>query len=856
MSISYKGIASRRFEYLLQWGIEPRLVKLFLKEKKLKLTLSGAKADNLPSDYLKQVKFIATLPEKAHEDVKQWFSPYLEKIPDEPAEQIVSRFLLAECGVRDMLADERTSGARTLLRLLLDDVTPQLVLDYLKTPLSARHESALAPQSCASYPSESDVEELVDVILDKFDEDSPTSNPATVLVAALIQAKEGNNAGRGERLKQRLKSALPHVAEKIDRVLGSINAQVSAERARPLGMLISDPLTRNSVDEIDPETVDVVGYCKNILDNGTCFIRVIGLREGQDLVELSDDQAKQIFPESGEFMSFPESGQELEPQVKGELGIWRLQKKDTWETRKIRFQAVASVDAVYDVVIVPYNSFEPDEIRAWLKKRYAGQKAVKPIFQLQDGLLVKPSVETTDFERLDYERPFEAWETLAAVRFRSRLLVLRLPPYEREWECPPIASAIKKILKSHGEEEMFPELTKRHIQHLCQKVEHDLGKKAVSARLERVQKELGALADQREVAGEIVSALINISSVRKEIEEAKDKIVRDYLQSKTDLARDLEKLHQQKVAVVKDIAQKKEEVKRQSAEVTKSIKRAFETAKAAGVESLGQLALFQAFLTPSELLTSHSIQGSTAVSNASRLLVTKTAGVKGSLAERLISAGLSKGVARRWELALEISARVGFVITFCGAFASLVAREIAVAVTQHTVLSIDIPVGLVDGVELDNVLHQDGNVGAFLLRNVNNSAIEAYAPSLQNIAARGIGLGFRDFSPSIVTSLSNGVSALPLPASFIATSFLFDLDAIEPEEVEEDKDAFIEDMRKRLKLLKRGAPTWLIGLSRLLDEVSQLDSIDRAAVMGLVKQGVVDPFFDSLELNLRTTEIS
>jgi hypothetical protein len=100
------------------------------------------------------------------------------------------------------------------------------------------------------------------------------------------------------------------------------------------------------------------------------------------------------------------------------------------------------------------------------------------------------------------------------------------------------------------------------------------------------------------------------------------------------------------------------------------------------------------------------------------------------------------------------------------------------------------------------------------------------------------------------------VSALPLPASFVATSFLFDLDAIEPEDVEEDKDAFIEDIRKRCKSLKQGAPTWLIGLSRLLDEISQLDSIDRAAVMGLVKRGVVEPFFNSLQLHLPTTEVN
>ena len=842
--MSYKGIDSRRFEYLLHRGVEPSIIKLFLKEKQRSLILSGAKADNLPSDYRKQVKFVAAIPEKAHEVIKEWFSAHLEKISGESAEQIICRLLMSECDVREISDDERKSDARSLLSLLLDDDTPQLVLDYLRTPLSKNEEDAPAPQPFPSYPSDADVQALADVVLGKVDAGHKTSNPVTMLVAALIQAKEGNKSGAQE-IKQQLKGVLPHVVDEIERVIADIFERAAAEQATPRGIVIDEPLTRDSVDEIDPETVDVVGRCTKVLDTGPCFIKVIGLREGQDFVELSDEQTKQFFPESGDFMWFPGPGHQLGPKI-SELGIWRLQKKDVGETKKIKFRTESFVGAVYDVVSIPYDSAEPDKIRAWLKKSYVGQPAVKPIFQLKDGLLVKPVSETTDFDRLDYEQPFNAWETLNAVRWQGRFLMLdNLPPPEREWECPPIASAIKKVLKSHIEQETFPELTKRHIQQLCQKVEYEVETKIVSARLERVHKELDRLADQREVAREIVSELLNVSSVRKEVEEAKDKIVSDFKQSKADLAGELEKLRSQRDAVVKEIAQKKEDVKRQSAEVVKSVKRAFETAKAAGVDSLGQVALFQGFLSHNGVLTPSSSQGASPY--ASRLHVTEIAGVKGSLADRLAAMGLSRSAARQWELAIEISSRVGFVIAFCGSFASLVAREIAIAVTQRPVLSIDVPVGLVDGVELDNVLRRDGSVGVVLLRNANNSAMEAYASSLQDMAAHRIGLGFSDSSPSIVISLSNGISALPLSGSLVATSFLFDLDAIEPENVEEDAEDFAEDIRNRLILSKRGASTWLIGLRRLLDEVSKIDSIDRPAVLGLVKQGVVEPFFGSLQ---------
>lgn len=847
--MSYKGIDSGRFEFLLGRGVAPSFIILFLKEKKRRLTLLGAKADNLPSDYRKQVKFIAALPEKAHEDIKEWFSSHLENISDEPAEQIVCRMLQAECYVRELTEDERKIYSRTLLSLLLSDDTPQLVLDYLRSPLNSNNEKFLASSTIEEHPLELDVQALADIVTGKFEAYQDTRNPITMLVAALIQAKEGNKALAQETMPH-LRELLPQEAEEIGRAIADISERIAAKQELPHGIVIDEPLTQDSVDEIDPEAVDVVGSCTKVMETGARFIKVIGIRKGHDFVELSNEQAMELFPETGDFMWHQGPGHQLGPKL-NELGIWRLHKKNVGETKKVKFHAESFVGTVYDVVSIPYNSDESDKIRSWLKKSYVVQPAVKPIFQLQDGLIVKPVSETTDFDRLDYERPFDAWETLNAFRWQGRFLVLEnLPPPEREWECPPIASAIKKVLKSHIEQESFPELTKRHIQQLCLSAEQDAETKAVLARLVRVHKELDRLADQREVAREIVSELLNVSSVRKEVEEAKEKIVSDFIQSKDDLFGELEKLRRQKDSVVKEIAQKKEDLKRQSAEVTKSVKRAFETAKAAGVDSLGQVALFQGILGHNEVLTTSPSQGANVSPYASRMLVTEIASEKGKLSDKFIALGFSRSAARRWELAIEISARVGFIITFCGSFASLVAREISVAISQRSVQLIDIPVGLVDGVELDGVLRKD--VGVVLLRNANNSAMEAYALSLQDIVERRIGLGFSDSSPSIIMSLSNGISALPLSASLVATSVLFDLDAIEPESVEEDAEDFVEDIRNRLTLSKRGASTWFIGLSRLLDEISKIDSIDRPAVLGLIKQGVVEPFFDSLQCAIQT----
>lgn len=844
--MSYKGIDSGRFVYLLGWSVDPSLIKAFIKERKRRLTLLGAKADNPPSDYRKLIKFVADLPEKAHGEIKDWFASHLVGISDEPIDQIVFRLLQAEYDMLELSDDERKIYSRTLFSLLLRDDTPQLVLKYLRCPLKSNGEKMLASPKMFGQQLEIDVQALVDVVIDNSEARLDKRNPISMLVAALLYAKDGNTTAAHEMLPV-LKELLPQEADAIAQAILDISARIAAKQEVPHGVVIDEPLTQVSVSGIDPEAIDVVGSCTNILESGVRFIKVIGIRKEQDFVELSNAQTIELFPETGDVIWFQGAGHQLGPKL-NELGIWRLQKKDFGEAKKVKFHVESFVGPVYDIVTVPYAADESDKIRYWLKKSYVVQPAVKPIFQLQDGLLVKPVNETTDFERLDYERPFDAWETLNAVRWQGRFLVLgKLPTPEREWECPPIASAIKKILRNHIEQESFPELSKRHIQQLCLSAEEEADTKSVSTRIERVHKELDRLADHREVTREIVSELLNVPSVRKEIEDAKEQIVSEFIKSKEDISGELEKLRRQKDSVVKEISQKKEDLKLQSAEVTKSVRKAFETAKAAGVDSLGQIALFQGVLGQNETIATSSSPGINVSPYTTRMLVAEIAGEKGKLSDKFIALGFSKSVARRLELAIEIGARVGFIISFRGSFASLIVREVSVAISRRTVLSIDIPVGLVDAVELDNVLRKDNGVDVVLLRNANNSAMDAYALSLQDIAARRISLGCSDSGPSILVSLSNGISALPLSTSLIETSFLFDLDNIEPENLVDDAEDYIEDIRNRLASSKRGGSTWLIGLSRLLDEISRIDSIDRPGVLGLIKQGVVEPFLDSLQ---------
>src|SRR5262249_49009960 len=235
--------------------------------------------------------------------------------------------------------------------------------------------------------------------------------------------------------------------------------------------------------------------------------------------------------------------------------------------------------------------------RAWLVDRFEDRASVKPIFYLRDGLLIRPTSSLADLRRLDFERPFDAWNSLVGVPWRGRVLILdTLPIPDRKWECPPIASTIKKILRSQTALEQLPQFTNRQVQELCRVIEERAEDGDASARLTRVRSELGSLADQRELARGVVSELITVASVQREIQVAKDALLEEFKHSRQDLVSELERLRAQRDGLARDIDDKKEEIKRQSTELTKNVKKAFENARSAGTESLGQVALFQVLL--------------------------------------------------------------------------------------------------------------------------------------------------------------------------------------------------------------------------------------------------------------------
>ena len=842
--MTYKGINKERFVYLLRWAIEPKAIERFLTESKAKLILAGAKADNLPVYSDQRIEFVSALPDKAHKILHDWLLLHLGEKSDTAPEQIVFRFLQTEIGMRQPSVAEKKDDARALLRLLLDDNCPDIVLKYLETPIGGS-DAGRAPVALDALDDRMTVEDVRNISAVMLDDAQATFKPETavaILVAALVQAERGNE-GHARQLEKRLAERIPDLAEEVARSITKVLERSQADEVAGRGVVVENAMALDTADDLDPEDVDVVGYCSNVLDGGARFIEVIGLRDGNDLIRLTSEQAKQLFPETGDVMEFPATGipSTAEQYV---LNVWRVQRRDVGKPTK--FRVVRRVSPVYDVIFVPHDSTDPDRVREWLIQ-HKGTPTIKALFQLRDGLIVKPPTDAADLSHFDFERPFDAWYSLVGVNWQRRVLVVgALSAADSKWECPPIGTTIRKLLKTHGELEEVPNLSKHQVQALCRFVEQSGQQNLTLTRIDRVRRELLSLGEQHEALHDLTGDLLNVPSVREQVDAAKSNAVEAFKASKIKAVAELEKLSRQREVITKEIERKKEELKQQTSELVKAIRKAFENAKSAGINSLAQVALFQALLTKKS--SSQETAGDvTPLRTGSRLLVAHASPYSESVNDRLLVLGFTRTTARRWAIATQLAAHFGYAVAFGGSFGQLTSREVACCISKRRVTEIGIPVGLIDGSDLQRAMRESEDSDVILLTNANISAMEAYAQAIIEPTSRRLALG-SGLGANIILSLVDGPSALPTPTSITAITFRFDTDRPESESFNGKPDDLVDLAKDRLIQVHANADVWLRTLQRFSRTLTDIEDVDVSAILGLVKSGLVAPYLSSLEI--------
>lgn len=830
--MTYRGIDKLRFETLIRDGLTGPELQNFVKAHRAQLIIWGAKADNLPNSHGRAAKLVAGLPQAAEPTLTSWLRSLVgsETNPLSP-DALVLQLLEVEHDMRHRLEDS-SALFRMLLKWVSSDDCPDIVVRYLRSKLELVHQGVKAETvSLPRAPTRAEIADVVRAVL----------HPAEILVqeaspVLLAAARAAAEISGGEALRLAIDAKLGSIlADDGDRVADIVSRTIEdrSTAVKPKGVVLVATPNRTVLEDVDPEAVRVIGYCKKIA-GGARFVEVIGLLGDSGVELLAKDVARRLLPDTGDAIYFPGTNSSRAPE-QDEFGIWTVQSHDIGKPTK--FKIVGWIGPVYEVVSLPHSSEDEDLVRRALIARGAARPGARVVFQLSDGLIVRLPGDFVDPATFDYDRPLDAWDSLSAFAWGAKRLVAgALPAPSRKYECAPIASVIRRAIQSHRERGALPPLTHRQVQDFVKLIEESEGGMG-AVRAKRIGRELSAFVDSGRETASTVQALLETPQIQLQIEADKQRVLDEFRTSKADLVAEVERLRKEKSAVAGEVEERRVEAKQLSGELAKSIKKTFDQAREAGVAKLSEAAFFQGVLgrspEASVEMASHSILFETSVLPRDESL----------LEDALRARGMRKPTAHRWALVLRACTQTGLMVAFKGSSAPVIAESVVRCLSRVSVAAVDIPLGLTTAGSFTKVLGA-ADADALLIRNANLSPFEVYIKPLQREALTRLA-GAKDGIPrTVVLELADGVTALPASSAMLTTMVVFDCDAPDPEPYDGEASDFVPDVRDRMEELAWIPGLFLEAVAQVVARIKEQDVAFHAGALGLLNATMVTPLIE------------
>lgn len=587
-------------------GAKPQEVTQCLKQCKKQLTLAGAKADSLPGKDDKNVLFLSRLSVKAEAIVCSWFlkNCNFDDLPD-PVTAITA---LEDS--KDSMTPSNYSEKdmwRSILSGFVQKNRLPTIDDFLsnKKPRPADH-------STSGQPDQSKIAEVAPLIITSEDAQAALTILSNKhdshgrflpsLLLGTIAAVSGNKDDLGE-CKQLLTAHPSPIAHEfvpyLDVLANSAQPeQPQIHKTQPNNNL-ELPLHLPDAEVGDPGDFPVLVSRKTQLPNNQLFMHVIGIVKDGRLVELSDKEVLDMFPETGDITVLPSKGLPVN-FAENELSIWRVAHESP--NKRTQYVAKAFVSRIYDVIKVPHRTDEPDKVRHWIQNQYAPYSNVYPVFQLADGPIIRLHAETTTPATASFDEPIAAYHSVPTVLWHGRMLVLKpFPAPDFYLDFAPTGIVLKRLLKFKAEVAGLPTITKAQLRDLADQVNRQGNEKINPFSLQRAINEVTEITNSSEKLDEIISELLKTPQVAAGIAAEKERAIAEAkAQAQADEA-EIARLRSTKRSLENDIDQLRESHKKQADALSSQIRHAFERARAEGMKTLADMALFKSILAPQGL---------------------------------------------------------------------------------------------------------------------------------------------------------------------------------------------------------------------------------------------------------------
>lgn len=586
-----------RLDQMYSFGIEPHELSKCLKECKQKLIINGAKADNLPKGLDKTLYFLRTLPPKARLVVSDWLGEHLTFPKLNDPQTVLEELFDAESSAKDI--DFCKPLWRSILGFYISSECPEIITKFLDDEEINFPLRESANNQIINITDE-DIEQCA--VISQANGNPLPERIIPLFIGGLIEAFKGTRATENQWRVKLSESSLPQArkfGELIDQFEASHNFKktvngISVIKAYPV-------VPKDIIDTMDE--VMFIGKVSTLTTSGAFFVIPISLIIDGELRDLSEAHAKDLFPHNGETIGF--SNHFSKSIIRGEMAIWKAKYQPS--EKPVQYVITDYLSRVYPIIKIPHASSEPDEIRDWLVTGYQPQKDTPVIFQLSDGISLRLPGDLPDPKKYDFDMPLESYRQLSQTLLSSHALtvVTELPLVSEKYDCAEPSTWIKRLLKRTSSAKNFPEFSKGQLQNLTHFIAEHESDNEVSYL--RAVSSLEQITDTRFFLNDITQQLLALPEVEAKINSEKQEILASYENELIQVKQSITVLSERKTQLESEMADQNKRLKKETERINKTlrqqeneleqrIKKTFETASKAGMETLAQTALLRAII--------------------------------------------------------------------------------------------------------------------------------------------------------------------------------------------------------------------------------------------------------------------
>ncbi|WP_258087096.1 kinetochore protein [Xenorhabdus bovienii] len=597
--IKKQHIISNRLSQMYYFGVGPYELRKCLQECKIKLIMAGAKADNLPQGQERTLQFLRKLPPKAKLIVSDWLHEHLEFSEFREPGNVLGELLdIIECNSKN------TSLCNTLWREVLgfyvSSDCPEIITQFLNgEEIELSQDDVLVPESLGINVTEEDIEQCLSI--SRGNEIPANERIIPLFVGGLIDVFKGAGATDSIWRKKLSEHSLP-LAQKLGNLVTQFETNYYLQDASYIVVKQATPVVLSEITDTKDEIV-FIGKVSALLSSGAFFVTPISLLNNSDLQDISGVQAKVLFPHNGEAVGFLNSFSKH--VTRGEMAIWKARYQPS--DKSAQYIITDYLSRVYPVVELPHPSSEPDAVRDWLLTCYQPQNDTPVVFQLSDGLSLRLPGDFPDPKKYDFDMPLESyWQVRQTVLGSHALrVVTELPLVSEKYDCAEASTWIKRLLKRTDSAKHFPEFSKAQLQnlaHFIAEYESDNEKSYL-----RAVSHLEQIADTRSFLNDTTQQLLALPEVEAQINGKKQEILARYESEHNHIKQSIAILSEKKIQLENEIADQRKKLKKETERINKAlrqqeneldqrIKKTFEAASQAGIETLAQTALLRAII--------------------------------------------------------------------------------------------------------------------------------------------------------------------------------------------------------------------------------------------------------------------